>query len=151
MTFGAPLVTRRVPPLVSFPEGNPSSSRWRMAPSGLRAVCLAVSLADPFANPAMGARLTGSRFFGSPALYSVSRNAGGGRSLPFAVLTRRAMWYGGLALALQQVDPSRPPQPDGFFLRRGAVQVLPNSPDPVIPGPDTRAHGNEYAFAMVGL
>src|SRR5258706_10813768 len=127
-------VTRRVPRLVSFSEGNPSSSRWRMAPSGLRAVCLVVllvcvvsptraqlipiktipiaqgdqfqifpannvgmgsasialadSLADPFANPAMGTRLTGSRFFGSPALYSVSRNARGGRPVRLAVLVR---------------------------------------------------------------
>ncbi|PYP59775.1 MAG: hypothetical protein DMD40_02275 [Gemmatimonadetes bacterium] len=117
---------------------------------GSASIALADSLADPFANPAMGTRLTAARFFGSPTLYSVSRNAGGGRSLPFAVLTRRALWYGGLALALQQVDPSRPPQPDGLFLRSGAVQVFPNSPDSVIPGPDLRAHGNEYAFAMVG-
>jgi hypothetical protein len=120
---------------------------------GSASIALADSLADPFANPAMGTRLTGSRFFGSPTLYSVSRNAGGGRSLPFAVLARRAAWYGGLALALQQVDPSRPPQPDGLF---GIGVAVPNAVRPVavdpspIPGPDLRAHGNEYAFAMVG-
>ena len=119
---------------------------------GSVSIALADSLADPFSNPAMGTRLTGSRFFSSPALYSVSRHAGGGRSLPLAVLARRNLWYGGLALALQRVDPSRPPQPDGLF---GFGVAMPNSfnvlvvPEP-IPGPDTRAHGNEYAFAMFG-
>src|SRR5437867_683055 len=112
---------------------------------GSASIALADSLADPFANPAMGTRLTAARFFGSPTLYSVSRNAGGGRSLPFAVLTRRALWYGGLALALQQVDPSRPPQPDGLF---GIGVAVPSTVRPVvidpapIPGPDLRAHGN---------
>jgi len=120
---------------------------------GSVSIALADSLSDPFANPAMGTRIAGARFFSSPTLYSVSRNAGGGRSLPFAVLARRAAWYVGLALALQQVDPSRPPQPDGFF---GIGVAVPNAVRPVavdpspIPGPDLRAHGNEYAFAMVG-
>src|ERR1044071_356872 len=119
---------------------------------GSVSIALADSLADPFSNPAMGTRLTGSRVFSSPALYSVSRHAGGGRSLPLAVLARRNLWYGGLALALQRGDPSRPPQPDGLF---GFGVAMPNSfnalvaPDP-IPGPDMRAHGNEYAFAMFG-
>ena len=113
---------------------------------GSVSIALADSLSDPFANPAMGTRIAGARFFSSPTLYSVSRNAGGGRSLPFAVLARRAAWYGGMALALQQVDPSRPPQPDGFF----AIDVaVPNAVRPVvidpspIPAPDLRAHGNE--------
>jgi len=119
---------------------------------GSVSIALADSLLDPFVNPAMGTRLTGARFFSSPTLYSVSRNAGGGRSLPFAVLARSREWYGGLALALQQVDPSRPPQPDGLF---GFGVATPTSfngvaVDPPIPGPDLRAHGNEYAFAMVG-
>src|SRR5262245_38944875 len=77
---------------------------------GAVTIALPDSLGDPFANPATGARLRGARLFSSPTVYSVSRNAGGGRSLPFALLGRRADWYGGLALVLQQVDPSRPPQ-----------------------------------------
>src|SRR5438309_10969217 len=65
---------------------------------GSVSIALADSLSDPFANPAMGTRIASARFFSSPTLYSVSRKAGGGRSLPFAVLARRAGWYGGLAL-----------------------------------------------------
>ena len=117
---------------------------------GLGGISIALpdSLGDPFSNPATTARLRASRFFSSPTVYSVSDKAGGGRSLPFAMLTRRANWYGGLALVLQQVDPSRPPQRGGF------VGVAVDAPLPPggspIPGPDLRAHGNQYAFGMIG-
>jgi len=52
-------------------------------------IALPDSLGDPFANPATTARLRASRFFSAPTVYSVSGKAGGGRSLPFAMLTRR--------------------------------------------------------------
>src|SRR5256885_9946932 len=70
---------------------------------GLGGVSIALpdSLGDPFANPATTARIRASRFFSSPTVYGVSRGAGGGRSLPLAMLARRASWYGGLALVLQ--------------------------------------------------
>ncbi len=110
-------------------------------------VALPDSLGDPFANPATMARLRASRFFSSPTIYSVSGNAGGGRSLPFAMLSRRANWYGGLALVLQQVDPSRPPHQGGGFIDL-VQRPLPGGT--TIPGPDLRAHGNQYAFGMVG-
>src|SRR3989475_12971138 len=111
---------------------------------GMRSVSIALadSLSAPVVNPAMGTRVAGARFFSSPPLYSVSRNAGGGRSLPFAVLARRAAWYRGLALAVQQVDASRPPQPHGRFvlgvpepnaIRPVALDTSPN------PGPDRPA------------
>src|SRR5467141_4566752 len=61
------------------------------------AIALPDSLGDPFANPATTARLRASRFFSAPSVYSVSDHAGGGRSLPFAMLVRRTNWYGGLA------------------------------------------------------
>ena len=63
-------------------------------------IALADSIGDPFANPATTARLQASRFFTTPTVYGISGHAGGGRSLPFAMLARRASWYGGLALAL---------------------------------------------------
>src|SRR5437762_7970022 len=55
---------------------------------GLAGVSIALpdSLVDPFSNPATTARLRASRVFTSPTIYSVSSNAGGGRSLPFALL-----------------------------------------------------------------
>jgi len=119
---------------------------------GMGSVSIAIpdSLQDPFVNPAKGARLTaGGRFFSAPVVYSISHGAGGGRSLPLAALARNGSWYGGVALALQQVEPSRPPFQGGF----GVVDRLPGIADDVvapIPNPDTRAHGNRYVFAMAG-
>ena len=112
-------------------------------------IALADSLGDPFANPATTARLRGSRLFSAPTVYSVSRRAGGGRSLPVAMLARQAAWYGGLALVLQQVDPSRPPEQGGLAVPWVPVALPRDGPTP-IPGPDMRAHGNEYAFGLIG-
>src|SRR5258706_12260916 len=119
---------------------------------GLGGVSIALpdSLGDPFANPATTARLPAPRFFSSPTVYSLSGNAGGGRSLPVAVLARRADWYGGLALVLQQVDPSRPPNQGGGFVDTPLPADLVFPPGAVIPRSDLRAHGNEYAFGMIG-
>src|SRR5437867_3193951 len=122
---------------------------------GSISIALPDSLNDPFVNPALGTRLNGARFFSSPTLYSVSRKAGGGRSLPLALVTRSAAWFCGLALALQQVDPSRPPRANGgFVVETPARAASPLGPADVIPAPiprpDTRAHGNEYAFGMIG-
>jgi hypothetical protein len=110
-------------------------------------IALPDSLGDPFANPATTARLRASRFFSAPTVYSVSGNAGGGRSLPFALLARSANWYGGLALVLQQVDPSRPPQQGGIVPPPGVLRPAGGAQ---IPGPDLRTHGNQYAFGMIG-
>ena len=114
---------------------------------GSVSIALADSLQDPFVNPATGARLRSGRFISAPTVYSLSQNAGGGRSLPLAALARAGSWYGGLALALQQVEPSRTPSFGG-----GVFVNVPSRSDAAlgIPGPDTRARGNQYAFAMVG-
>src|ERR687885_2320830 len=51
---------------------------------GMAGVSIAVAdtLLDPFVNPALGTRMRGGLFSGSPVVYSVSRHAGGGRTLP---------------------------------------------------------------------
>jgi hypothetical protein len=139
---------------IPIAQGN----QFQIFPSanlGMGSVSIALDdpVEDPFVNPATGSRLQASRFFSSPTVYSVTRGAGGGRSLPLAVLARRANWYGGLALALQQVDPSRPPQPDGGVIVNAPVPTPPLPPfgqTQVLPGPDLRAHGNRFAFAMIG-
>ena len=136
---------------IPFAQGG----QFQVFPSnnlGLGAVTIALpdSLGDPFANPATAARLRGARLFSAPTVYSVSGNAGGGRSLPFALLARRADWYGGLALVLQQVDPSRPPQQRGVIVEPVFGGPIPLPSGGQIPGPDLRAHGNEYAFGMIG-
>lgn len=112
---------------------------------GMAGVSIAVqdSLLDPFTNPAAGARLGGTRFFGSPNTYSVTSNAGGGRTLPLGALTRIDSWYGGVWLALQEVDLS--PRPDLSFV---PCPVCLSSGIEL--GPADRSKGNTYAFAMLG-
>ncbi|MGE5800653.1 MAG: hypothetical protein ACM358_00220 [Gemmatimonadota bacterium] len=114
-------------------------------------IALADSALDPFVNPATGSRVQASRFFGSPTVYSISRGTGGGRSLPLALLVRRANWYGGLALAVQQVDPSRPPSNGGVV----AIDAPLPGGGPFGPGQlpvqaNNEAHGNQFAFASIG-
>src|SRR5207302_3885037 len=73
------------------------------------------TLHDPFVNPAKGARLRAARFFSAPTFYSVSHDAGAGRTLPLGIFSTAGTWYGGLALALQQVDASHPSSPSLNF------------------------------------
>lgn len=151
---GAGLARAQLIPIKTIPIAQ--GDQFQIFPSnslGLGGVSIALpdSFGDPFANPATGTRVRASRVFSLPTLYSISGGAGGGRSLPVAMLARRANWYGGLALVLQQVDPSHPPQ-----IRGGDVIAAPNTVADLlpagtpIPGPDNRAHGNTYAFGMIG-
>ncbi len=150
--FLAGPVRAQVIPIKTIPIAQ--GDQFQIFPSnnlgmGSVSIGLADSLRDPFVNPAITVRLRGSRFFGSPTVYSLSGNAGGGRSLPVSVLARRSNWFGGLALVLQQVDPSRPPRFGGI----GVVDVAPLPPPPggpTVPGPDMRSHGNKYAFGLIG-
>src|ERR1051325_7879023 len=84
------------------------------------------TLLDPFRTPAKGARLSIARLFGSPMVYGVSNDAGGGRTLPVATIAPMGSWFGALSLAVQEVDPSRPP---------GSVLTGPPPPGVVIQGP----------------
>jgi hypothetical protein len=112
---------------------------------GSVSIALADPLLDPFTNPAKGARVETSHFFGSPVFYNVSSNAGGGRTLPLAGLARSGSWFGGMALALQEVAPARRNQ----FVTLPAGDVLTGSQD-VSQVISTQARGNELAFAMIG-
>ena len=103
------------------------------------------TLHDPFVNPATGARLRAARFFSAPTFYSVSRDAGAGRTLPLGAFGSAGAWFGGLALALQQVDASRIPSP---FLGTPPPGVFATSVADSGPAPDT--HGNALAFALIG-
>lgn len=120
---------------------------------GSVSVALADSLFDPFANPAMGSRIAASRIFATPTTYSVTQGAGGGRSLPLALLMRHANWYGGLALAVQQVDPARPPQSGGDVVALTpppSGDVGPFGPGTIPVQSENVAHGNQFAFGMFG-
>lgn len=115
---------------------------------GMGGISIAVrdELLDPFSNPATGARIEATRFFGSPSSYSVSSDAGGGRTLPVGGLSKQGQWYGGVWLALQEVDLN--PGLDLSFVPPmcPACASTPN----LDLGPAERSRGNSYAFAMAG-
>lgn len=117
---------------------------------GMAGVSIALSdtLLDPFRNPALGARVGAVRLFSSPTVYSISRETGGGRTLPLAILGRGGSWFGGLSAAIQQVDNSGPlPSPPiPLALPRGG----PIATTQDVIGPGNRSHGNTYAFASLG-
>jgi len=111
------------------------------------------TLHDPFVNPAKGARLRAARFFSAPTFYSVSHDAGAGRTLPLGIFSTAGTWYGGLALALQQVDASHPSSPSLNF--PGAFDTTFRLAAPLPSGvPDlstgSESHGNALAFALIG-
>ncbi len=122
-------------------------------------IALRDSLLDPFINPAKGARIGVSSAFGSPVLYHITRNAGGGRTLPLGALWRSSAWFGGLALALQQVDASRTPSSgDNVIVTNPAADLCPVTPgitlcpavnDVALPAAE-RTHGNQLAQATLG-
>ena len=100
-------------------------------------IALADTLLDPFGNPAMGSRLDGARFFGSPTLYSISQQSGGGRTLPLGALLRSGAWYGGLAVAVQEIESTR----------RDFPTVFPETRTPAL---SEQSRYNRYALAMLG-
>ena len=108
---------------------------------GMASVSIAVAdtLLDPFSNPAKASRLRGILFFGSPTFFSVSSNAGGGRTLPLTALGRSRNLFGGFGLAFQEIDAAR------------RVNFQPISFGPAVPQPPRdRTHHNRYGFAMIG-
>jgi hypothetical protein len=122
-----------------FPSRN-----WAM---GGVSIALRDPLLDPFVNPATAARVNGGFVAGTPGMFSVSENAGGGRTLPVSVITNSRSWFGGLSLALQEIDGGR--RFGDPVLRGGGLElssIAPEAPDP----PSARTHGNRFAFALVG-
>ncbi|HVH69215.1 MAG TPA: hypothetical protein VM716_15205 [Gemmatimonadales bacterium] len=106
------------------------------------------SLHDPFINPAKGARLRAPHLFGSPTFYGVSHDAGAGRTLPVGAFSTVGSWYGGLALALQQVDAAQ--QGSSSVLNPPVVRPGALQPTPADLSPGSQSHDNALAFAMVG-
>jgi hypothetical protein len=147
--FAAParaqLITIRTLPMSQgdqfdiFPSNN-------LGMAGL-SIAMPDTLLDPFRNPATAARVS-SRFFTSPGVYSVSGDAGAGRTLPLGAFLRRERWFGTVALAVQQVDASRQ---NLFFppiLDSRPVGFPPSSAFDISRG--TASHGNIFALATVG-
>jgi len=83
----------------------------------------------------------------------VSHDAGAGRTLPLGIFSTAGTWYGGLALALQQVDASHPSSPSVNFPGTFDSSFRVTSPLPSgVPDLSTgsESHGNALAFALIG-
>jgi hypothetical protein len=126
----------------TFPLPFADGDQFSFFPSsnlGMAGVSIAVadSLHDAFVNPAKGGRGP-SYFFGAPTLFSVSRDAGGGSTLPVGVLARSGAVFGGAAAAIQSIsDGGRPLDfPEGDLFRSA--------------GPGSASHSNRYGFVMAG-
>jgi len=116
---------------------------------GGASIALADTLLDPFRNPATAARLAVPRLFASPTFYGVSKGTGGGRTLPLATFAQRGTWFGGLSLAVQELDPSLPPaSPNPIAFAEPGLR--PFNQNPVPPSPPPQSHANAYAFALLG-
>ena len=111
------------------------------------------TLGDPFGNPATGARLSESLFFGSPTYYGISDRNGSGRSLPVGALFTSGDWFAGGALALQELKGAERDRWGPVF-----AEVPPWSswswpwplPDPGQDLSEASAR-NVYAFGMAGV
>jgi hypothetical protein len=85
-----------------------AGDQFLIAPSqnlGMGGVAIALDdpLLDPFVNPARGARVPRSHFFALPTFYSVSQNAGSGRTISAGSLFSGPRAFGGAMLSLQQI------------------------------------------------
>jgi hypothetical protein len=116
---------------------------------GMGGVSIALSdeWLDPFVNPALGARLSGSRIFGSPVFYGITNANGSARTLPVGALFGSATWFGGGTLAIQQLDAG-----GNFFNGPIPLTIL---RDDLVPIPSQQllsdqTASNMYAFGMFG-
>src|SRR5688572_29770801 len=109
-------------------------------------IALADTLLDPFVNPAKGARVRTSQYFGAPSFFSTSGNSGAGTTLPLGATFRRGSSFGGLGAAFQQIH--RPAPPVNFF--RGIAVDASSSSFAPPPRTEPTSHRNRYTFAMLG-
>jgi hypothetical protein len=108
-------------------------------------IALADTMLDPFMNPAKAARLRRRSFFGSPSFYSLSRNGGGGSTVPLGAFLKQGSTFGGFAAAFQELNPPRPINDFGFR----AVDVTANGTLALLT-PRNNQRTNRYMFGMLG-
>lgn len=118
-TLGPAGLAGQVIPVKTVPVA--AGDQGLMLPSAtlaMGAVTLAMddSLADPWDNPAKGIFVSEPALLGAPTFYAISDGGGGGRTFPVAGVFRGSAWFGGVGLALQQIDNSRR-QNDWIWLR----------------------------------
>jgi len=109
-------------------------------------IALADSTLDPFVNPAKGSRLRGARVFGSPAFFSVSREAGGGLTLPIGTSVSSGAWFSQFLIAMQEVEPGGSDD-EGLLFPATAIGLDANT---VAVEEDQPSRQNRYFHATVG-
>jgi hypothetical protein len=107
-------------------------------------IALADTMLDPFMNPAKAARLRRGRLFGSPSFYSLSRDGGGGSTVPLGAFLKYGSTFGGFAAAFQELSPAGGVD-DGNF--RGTVLDVASTSLLI---PRRESHTNRYTFGMLG-
>jgi hypothetical protein len=101
-TLGAQLISLKTVPVAAGDQ----FLLFPYAKMGMGGTVIAIddTLHDPFVNPAAGSRLSGAQLFAAPTFYSISNEAGNGRSLPVGALFRSSGWFGGVSATLQQLE-----------------------------------------------
>jgi hypothetical protein len=115
-------------------------------------IALADSSLDPFVNPAKGARLRGTRVFGAPTFFSVTRKAGGGLTLPLGMSMSGGAWFSELMVAMQDIDRAGNDNPVVSPLASAADSRAPIAASTVVPPiDDSRAsRENHFVHGMLG-
>src|SRR5512138_3012413 len=110
----AQLVTPKTVPI----HGDDQFAIFPSAYAGMGGAALALddTLADPFSNPALAARIRRGVVFSAPFLHGVSTGRGGGSTFPIGGAVSAGSWAAAAMIALQrtnqeQTSASSPAQP----------------------------------------
>jgi hypothetical protein len=117
-------LTAQLIPIRTVPVA--SGDQFLMVPSetlGMGGVTIAVDdpLADGWVNPAKGVFIGESSFIGAPTFYGISDHGGGGKTFPMVGLFQGDAWFGGAALAVQQIDNPEERWGWGPFIEPGVI------------------------------
>jgi len=119
--------------------------------AGMGGVSIALDdpLLDPFGNPARGASLGASLLFSAPVFYDITSGHGSARTLPVGALLHSATWFGGGAVALQQIVPGGPEYYPVAYTTADTRSLTYPYPLPYYP-PTRKTHSNMYGFGFLG-
>lgn len=146
-TASAQLVSLKTAPIAT-------GSQFQLYPSATRAmggltVVVDDSLGDTFVNPAKAARLETSWAFGAPTHYTITGQDGGARTLSVGTVLTHNRWFGGVGVALQQLDPGSRPSRRIFRAEPGFTTLSHWRPPSIRPLRETSAE-NQYVTVLGG-
>ena len=109
-------------------------------------IALADTLRDPFVNPAKGARLRSSQYFGAPTFFSVTSSSGTGTTFPLGAMWKRGSSFASLAAAVQSIN--RRDDRETFFSPQSSLPIDASFAPPPPSQPSTTRNG--YSIASFG-